>query len=146
MPHVSNGILRTAYSVEVDGVLEFSDGVAWIEGDPTVEILLRCSPIPRINGLSAAEFCISFAILGVELDGALSSGNRFGHELLGRADVVGGGSVEGGGVAGVGGGVAGVKANGLLKGLEAVYEVLLVKEVAATEISVVRVWVDGSVR
>ena len=46
----------------------------------------------------------------------------------------------------MGGGVAGVKGDGLLEGLEAVREVLLIKKVAATEISVVRGGVDGSAR
>ena len=145
-PHVSDGILRAAYGVEVNCVLEFSNGVAGIEGDPAFEILFRCSPIPRVNSLDAAEFGVGFAVLGVELDGALGSGDCFGHELFGRTNVVGRGSIERGGIAGVCGGVAGIECNGLLEGLEAVREVLLIKKVAAAQISVVRGWVDGSAR
>ena len=61
-------------------------------------------------------------------------------------DVEGGGGIERGGVAGVGGGVGGVEGNGLLEGLEAVREVLLIKEVAAAQVGVVRGGVDGRAR
>ena len=129
--HVSDGILRAADGVEVNGVLELGNRVVGIEGDAAGKVLLGCSPVPLVDGLNATELGVGFAVLGVELDGALGGGESFGHELFGCADAEGGGSVERGGVAGVGGSVGGIEGDGLLERLEAVREVLLVEEVAA---------------
>ena len=143
---MSDGILRAADGVEVNGVLELGNRVVGIQRDAAGEVLLGCSPVPLVDGLDATERGVGFAVLGVELDGALGSGNSFGHELFGRADAEGAGGIERGGVAGVGGGVAGVEGNGLLEVLDAVSEVLLIKKVAAAQIGVVRGGVDRRTR
>ena len=119
---MSDGILRAAYGVEVNRVLKLSNGIAGIEGDAAGQVLFRCSPVPLVDGLDATELGVGFAVLGVELNGALGSGNSFGHELFGRANFVGGGCVQRGGVPGVSQGVGWVESDGLLKRLEAVSE------------------------
>src|ERR1700757_3803120 len=118
--HVSDGILRAAYGVEVNSVLELGNRVVGIERDAADQILLRSSPIPLVNGLGAAEFGVGFAVPGVELDGALGGGDGFGHELFRRTDVVGGGGIKGGSIAGLGGSVPGIEGNRLLEVFEAV--------------------------
>ena len=51
--HVSDGILRAPYGIEVDGILELRNRVAGIESDAAGKILFCRSPIPRVNSLDA---------------------------------------------------------------------------------------------
>src|ERR1700727_12887 len=73
LPHVGYRFLRLVHRIEIDGVLQFGERIAWTELNSLFQIASRCRPIPFCN-LNQSQRGIGVSVVWIQLNGALSRG------------------------------------------------------------------------